>query len=99
MSENGGASKLAFFLAGAGIGAIVALLFAPGSGKETRDYLVQKAGESKDAMNMKGREYRRQAEDYVGKAKDMVSKQKEQLSAALEAGKQAYREEKIKTSQ
>jgi len=39
---------------------------------------------------------RKQAEDVVDKAKDVVSKQKEQLSAALEAGKQAYQEEKSK---
>jgi hypothetical protein len=32
----------------------------------------------------------------VDKAKDVVAKQKEQLSAALEAGKQAYQEEKGK---
>jgi gas vesicle protein len=97
MSENNGASKLAFFLAGMGIGAILALLFAPKSGKETRDYLVQKAEEGRDYVSVRGRELRKQAEEVVGKAKDVVAKQKEQLSAALEAGKQAYQEEKGKS--
>jgi hypothetical protein len=32
----------------------------------------------------------------VDRARDVVAKQKEQLSAALEAGKQAYQEEKGK---
>jgi hypothetical protein len=32
----------------------------------------------------------------VEKGKDLVSKQKELLSAALEAGKQAYQDEKVK---
>jgi len=32
----------------------------------------------------------------VEKGKDLVAQQKEQLSAALEAGKQAYQEEKSK---
>jgi gas vesicle protein len=97
MSENNGASKLAFFLAGVGIGAIMALLFAPKSGKETRDYLTQKAEEGREYVTARGRELRKQAEETVEKAKDVVAKQKEQLSAALEAGKQAYQEEKSKS--
>jgi gas vesicle protein len=96
MSENNGASKIAFLLAGMGIGAILALLFAPKSGKETRDYLTQKAEEGRDYVTAKGRDLRKQAEETVEKAKDVVAKQKEQLSAALEAGKQAYQEEKGK---
>lgn len=98
MSENNNGSSVAFFLAGAGIGAILALLFAPKSGKETREYLSQRASESREKVAAKSQEYRRQAEGYVDKAKDLVNKQKEQLSAALEAGKQAYQEEKGKTS-
>ena len=96
MSNNNGGSKVAFFLAGMGIGAILALLFAPKSGEETREYIAQKAGEGRDYVTAKGRELRKQAEEAVDKAKDVVSKQKEQLSAALEAGKQAYQEEKGK---
>ena len=96
MSEENGGSKVGFFLAGLGIGAVVALLFAPRSGKETRDIIVQKAEEGRDFVVTKTEEIRKQAEDAVEKGKDMVSKQKELLSAALEAGKQAYQEEKIK---
>jgi len=96
MSEENGASKVAFFLAGMGIGAVLALLFAPKSGQETRDFLTQKAEEGRDYVSARGRDLRKQAEEVVDKAKDVVSKQKEQLSAALEAGKQAYQEEKSK---
>lgn len=96
MSDNNGGSKFAFFLAGAGIGAIVALLFAPRTGKEAREYIVQRAGEGRNQVTEKSKEYRQRAEGYVDKARDTVTKQKEQLSAALEAGKQAYREEKTK---
>jgi gas vesicle protein len=97
MGDNNGASKVAFFLAGMGIGAILALLFAPKSGKETREYISQKAEEGRGYMTERGRELRKQAEGTVDKAKEMVAKQKEQLSAALEAGKQAYQEEKGKS--
>lgn len=97
MSESGdGASKFAYFLAGIGFGAALALLFAPRSGQETRDLISSKASQGKEYMTAKSKEVRGQAEDLVGKAKDMVAQQKEQLSAALEAGKQAYQEEKAK---
>ncbi len=97
MGEHNGGSKFAFFMAGMGIGAILALLFAPRSGKETRDYIAQKAEEGRDFMSTRGRELRKQAEETVEKAKDVVTRQKDQLSAALEAGKQAYHEEKGKS--
>jgi gas vesicle protein len=91
-----GASKFTFFLAGLGIGAILALLFAPRSGEETRELIGRKASEGREYVTAKGRELRRDAEELVDKAKDLVNQQKEQLSAALEAGKQAYQEEKEK---
>ena len=94
MSEENDGTKVGFFLAGLGIGAVVALLFAPRSGKETRDYIVHKAEEGRDFVKTKSDEIYQQAEDAVEKGKDLVSKQKELLSAALEAGKQAYQEEK-----
>ncbi len=92
-NSNGG-SKMVYFLAGLGVGAIMALLFAPQSGEETREYLSRKADESREYVSGRGRELRRQAEELVEKAKDLVTQQKEQLSAALEAGKQAYQDTK-----
>ena len=97
MSDSNGGSKFTFFLAGLGIGALLALLFAPRSGEETRELLGRKADEGREYMTTKGREVRRQAEELVEKAKDLVTQQKEQLSAALDAGKQAYQEEKSKS--
>jgi gas vesicle protein len=97
MSNDGnGATNLGFFLAGLGIGAVLALLFAPRSGKETREYIAGKAEEGRDYVRAKSEDLRRQAEEAVEKGKDLVTKQKELLSAALEAGKQAYQEEKAK---
>lgn len=94
--QSNGGSRLAFFLAGMGIGAILALLFAPKSGQETRELISRKAGEGRDFVKAKRQELRKDAEDLVEKAKGVVTQQKEQLSAALEAGKQAYHEEKAK---
>jgi len=99
MSEENEGSRFGFFLAGLGIGAVLALLFAPRSGKETRDMIVQKAEEGRDFVITKSEEIRKQAEDAVEKGRDLVAKQKERLSAALEAGMQTYQEEKTKAKQ
>jgi len=43
-------SSLAWFLTGAVVGAAVALLYAPKSGKDTRKYLTRKAEQGKQAV-------------------------------------------------
>jgi gas vesicle protein len=49
-SEFNLGNNVAWFLTGAFIGAAVALLYAPKSGKETRRYLADKVQQSKDAV-------------------------------------------------
>jgi len=85
-------TKIAYFVAGVGIGAAVALIFAPQSGEDTRKQIVGKAQEGKDYVTSKGRELRKQAEDLVDQGKDLVSKQKARLADVLESGKQTARE-------
>ena len=96
MSDNNGASNLGFFLAGLGIGAIMALLFAPQSGKETRDLIASKATEGREYVAGRSRELREQAGDLVDKGKERLSKERERVSGAYDAARQAYREEKSK---
>lgn len=95
MADNGGA-KLGYFIAGMGIGAVLALLFAPRSGEETRQYLRERAEEGLDTAKRQIHELRERAEDYTERGKEYVERQRDSVSAALEAGKQAYREEKKK---
>jgi gas vesicle protein len=78
-------SNIAFFAAGVGIGALVAALYTPKSGKETRRMIAQKAGEGKDYLESRGKELRHQAEDAVGRGKDFVTRQKDRLAEALKA--------------
>jgi gas vesicle protein len=92
MADCNVATKISYFLAGIGIGAVVALLFAPQSGEETRKQIAEKAQDGKDFVAHKGREIRKQAEDIVDQGKDLVSKQKARLADVLESGKQAARE-------
>jgi len=48
-TEEGG-SKLAWFLTGAIIGAAIAILYAPKSGKDTRQFLAEKTRQGKQAV-------------------------------------------------
>ena len=85
-------TKAAYFIAGAGIGAAIALLLAPESGEETRRRIVEKTQEGRDYVASKGRELRKHAEDLIDEGKDLVNKQKARLADVLESGKQTARE-------
>ena len=85
-------NKFSYFFLGLGLGVAVGLLFAPKTGEETRDLLLTKADEGKEFLKRRTSELRDSAVDAVEKGKNAVSRQKDQLSAAVEAGKQAYRE-------
>ena len=94
--ESGAADKALYFILGAFVGAVTALLLAPRSGEETRRLISSRARESADYLTNRGKEAVDKASGYVERGKEAVQQQKDQLSAALEAGKQAYREEKDK---
>ncbi|HEX3744301.1 MAG TPA: YtxH domain-containing protein [Bryobacteraceae bacterium] len=49
--EIGMGSNVAWFLTGAFIGAAVAMLYAPKSGKDTRQFLADKVQQSKEAVS------------------------------------------------
>lgn len=145
MAENDGSAteKLTFLLIGAGIGATLALLFAPKSGRELRGDIADYTKKGLDAANegaraigdraaeVYGTTSGRVAEVYgsasgkvaeaygtasgrvadaYGSAREKVAqgaevvseaatRQKDQIAAAIEAGKQAYREEKRKVGE
>jgi gas vesicle protein len=95
MADNTG-SKISFFLVGLGIGTLVGILFAPKSGEETREFLTQKAEEGREYAQKKARELRERAEDLLERGKDIASRQKDSLTAAVDAGREAYQREKVK---
>ena len=85
-------NKLSYFLFGLGMGVAIGVLFAPKSGQETRELLLNKANEGRDYIRRKSDEVRDSTSDMIGRGRDALQSQKENLSAALEAGKQAYRQ-------
>jgi gas vesicle protein len=93
MSDNNVGSKVSIFLVGLGIGALVGILFAPKSGEDTREYLASKADEGRDYAQRKARELRERAEDLIERSKEIMARQKDGVSAAVEAGKDAYKRE------
>ena len=85
-------NKFSFFFLGLGLGVAVGLLFAPKTGTETRELIRSKADEGKEYLKRRTVDLRDSATDAIEKGRSAVSKQRDNLSAAVEAGKQAYRE-------
>jgi gas vesicle protein len=96
MGESNIGSKVSYFMVGLGIGALIGILFAPKSGEETREFLSKKADEGKDFAQRKARELRERADDLIERGKDVASRQRESISAAVDAGREAYQREKGK---
>jgi gas vesicle protein len=91
-------SKLSYFFLGLGLGVAAGVLFAPKSGAETRDFLRSKAEEGTDYVKRSAEDLRDTAAEAIDRSKDTLRRHKENLSAAVDAGKQAYREA-LKTPQ
>ena len=96
MPDNVG-SKVSYFLVGLGVGALVGVLFAPKSGEDTREYLTKKADEGKDYAQRKARELRERADELIERGKDVAGRKKDSISAAVEAGREAYLRESAKS--
>ncbi len=92
----GSGSLLLSFLLGGVVGAGMALLLAPQSGRETRQRIRDLAGDVKDKSN----EYLHQAKDRVGSIVDegrgYYDEKKSLIKSAIDAGKEAYEREKEK---
>jgi gas vesicle protein len=89
MADNVG-SKVSYFLVGLGVGALVGVLFAPKSGEDTREYLAKRADDGREFAQKKARELRERADDLIERGKDVASKRRDSLSAAVEAGREAF---------
>jgi len=129
--ESSANTKLTYLLIGGGIGAIIALLFAPKAGhelrgdiadatrkgidktKETAAQLQEKAGEYYEVSREKAGEFyaaaqerasdlaetaKTKAGELTEKAKEAAARTTNPITAALEAGKDAYYDEKRKSA-
>jgi gas vesicle protein len=102
--RNAGTSGVVLsFLLGALSGAALAILFAPRSGRETREILGEKLRETAERGRQigeraveKGKEVAEDASSLVDRGRDVLEKRRDRLAAAVEAGRQAFRDEKEK---
>ena len=90
-----GSIILAFFIGGL-VGAGVALLLAPQSGKETRQKIKGLTDEAKEKATKYAEEVKSKVTSTVGKGKELVEEKKSLITTAVEAGKEAYAKEKEK---
>jgi len=90
-----GSTILAFFIGGL-VGAGVALLLAPQSGKETRQKIKELADDAKEKATQYAEEVKSKVTSAVGKGKELVEEKKSLITTAVEAGKEAYVKEKEK---
>jgi gas vesicle protein len=72
MAEDQGGSKLNWFLAGAALGAGVALLYAPKAGKDTRKFLTKKTEEGREALTETGKEIYDRGRDIYDKGRKVA---------------------------
>jgi len=120
MAEENKINSLAWFVAGLGVGALVGILYAPKSGRETREDLLTGAREGTEYLRTRSRqvvdqmgnlvdqgkehvgEYvergrevvdrgRAQWEEFVERGKNLVTEQTGRVTAAVDAGRQAYK--------
>lgn len=89
-------SKVGNFLLGVGIGSLIGMLFAPNSGRETRDSLAQWARERSEYTKQRTTEVREGAQDLFERGKEVVTQKKKQIRAAVDAGRETYWREKSK---
>jgi gas vesicle protein len=89
MADDSG-NGFMWFLAGLGLGALVGVLYAPKSGRETRQALVDAAQDGREYLTERGTGVRTQVDDWVNRGKEVLSQQKDQFRSAYEAGRQAY---------
>jgi gas vesicle protein len=82
----------AAFLAGALIGAGVALLLAPQSGAETRGMLRDYAGRAKDELRERGKEAKTTLDNAMERGKQAFESAKEQGKELYGSGKEAIRD-------
>ncbi len=90
MSRNEGSgtgSVLLAFVLGAVSGAAVALLYAPATGRETREYLGERA-----------REGRERAEAAAEKGREIINQGRETVTTAIDRGREAYQQARSRES-
>jgi gas vesicle protein len=90
--DDAAGSILLAFILGAVSGAAVALLYAPASGRETREYLGDKAEAARARAAEAAAEAAARGREAINQGRDALNQGRETLSTAIERGREAYQQ-------
>ena len=85
MADNNGGANLAWFLVGAALGATAALLLAPQTGTETREFIRRRTEKGRGKLAESGREALERGREYYDRGKEIA----DDAAELFEKGKQA----------
>lgn len=109
MADESRVNSFAWFLAGLGIGALAGILYAPKSGRETREDLANGARESTEYLRNRGKQVaeqvsglvdkgRDQVGDYVDRGREVVDRGRAQWEEFVERGKSLVGEQSTRVA-
>jgi gas vesicle protein len=84
------------FLAGAAVGAGLALLYAPKTGRELREKIGELTEDAVGKIKCYANEAQEKIKSTIEESKDVIKEKKSILTSAFEAGKEAMEKEKEK---
>ncbi|HOG16432.1 MAG TPA: YtxH domain-containing protein [Syntrophales bacterium] len=87
------------FLIGGLIGAALGILYAPKSGKETREEICRTTQDLLDKAKAQYEDKRRKVEELANREKELLAESKRRLKKAVDAGVEALRQEKAGPSE
>jgi gas vesicle protein len=80
-------SRVAYLIAGVGIGALLGIVMAPQSGDDTREWIATKCQNGMDSVNARVRQTRQ----HVG---HLIDGGQQQVNEAVDAGRRAFKKAK-----
>ena len=72
MADENASDRIIWFMAGAAIGATIALLYAPASGVQTRRRIVKKTQQGRDALADSGKDMLERGRDMYERGKKLA---------------------------
>ena len=92
MADDSKSNGLAWFLAGLGVGALVGVLYAPKSGRETREDLAQGAREGTEYLKARTRQAAEEVSAMVDKGKEQVGEYVDRGREVVDRGRTQWEE-------
>ena len=94
--EQGGSAGTVFlsFLAGAAVGAGLALLYAPKTGRELREKITEMTDDAVGKIKDYTSEAQEKLKSTIEESKEVIMEKKSIITSAIEAGKEAMEREK-----